>query len=90
MVQIVKELIIYGKASNKKILVLSVPPRYLKSNLMDFLRDHGIPIASSCGGDGICLKCVVEAHGEKILSCMTSIEEVLKNSDSVQISISYL
>ncbi len=30
------------------------------ANLMQALLDKGLPVASSCGGDGICAKCKVE------------------------------
>ncbi|MAE72647.1 MAG: hypothetical protein CL675_01030 [Bdellovibrionaceae bacterium] len=29
-------------------------------NLMATLREHDIPVASSCGGEGICNKCLIQ------------------------------
>lgn len=37
--------------------VLELPEN---TNLMDGLIDSGLPVASSCHGEGICSKCVVE------------------------------
>lgn len=33
------------------------------SNLMNSLLSHGLPVASSCNGDGICSKCKVKITG---------------------------
>ncbi len=40
----------------KKIPPIEVPPG---ANLMRSLLDAGLPVASSCGGEGICGKCRV-------------------------------
>lgn len=40
----------------QKNLILEAP---VGANLMRFLLDHQIPVASSCLGDGICSKCRV-------------------------------
>lgn len=84
-----KQLIIIGGASKKEI-ILPVPPAYMRDNLLNFLRGHQIPVASSCGGDGICQKCVCIIREEKILTCMTSVTEILSGEDSVTLTISYL
>ena len=84
-----KQLIIRGGASKKEI-ILPVSPLFMRDNLLNFLRDHEIPVASSCGGDGICQKCVCLIKEEKILTCMTSVSEVLNGEDSATLSISYL
>ncbi len=55
--------------------------------LMDFLRAHGIPVASSCAGDGVCRKCVV--NGE-VLSCQLTVEQFLKDYPSGVVEIGYL
>ena len=84
-----KQLIIIGGASKKKI-ILNIGPLYMLEKLLFFLRVHEIPVASSCGGDGICLKCVCIIKEEKILTCMTSVSEVLNGKDSATLTISYL
>jgi ferredoxin, 2Fe-2S len=38
---------------NKKIIPLA------GESIFTALRRHGFPIASSCGGDGVCAKCVI-------------------------------
>ena len=49
------------------------------ANLMQSLLDHGVPVASSCGGDGICAKCKVEiVDGETHISEEEDKEKILK------------
>ena len=52
---------IFGKASGKLIKKISYEEKVgiERQSLMDFLISHGIPIASSCSGEGICRKCIV-------------------------------
>ena len=90
MVQGVKSLFIYGSASQKEILKIIVTHQDLKLNLMNFLQDHGVPVASSCNGDGICKKCIVLINGEKILSCQYNLAEIFKDHDSITVTFSYL
>ena len=50
------------------------------SNLMKSLLDAGLPVASSCGGDGVCGKCNVEVlEGATNLSSEDFMEKDLKN-----------
>lgn len=58
--------------------------------LMKLLLDNGIPVASSCNGDGVCLKCTLTVNDEKILSCQYDIENIFKDQDSVTVTFSYL
>lgn len=49
-------------------------------NLMQSLLKQGLPVASSCGGEGICSKCKVEViEGEKNLSSEEAQEKILKD-----------
>lgn len=84
-----KRLIINGGASKKEI-TLFISPSSMRDNLLNFLRDREIPVASSCGGDGICQKCVCVIKEEKILTCMTTVAEVLNGQESATLTISYL
>lgn len=59
----------------------------LEENLMDFLRRHGIPVASSCGGDGVCRRCVV--NGE-LLSCQMNVGGFLALVPNGIVRLSYL
>ena len=60
----------------KKIPSLEVPEG---ANLMQALLQHGLPVASSCGGDGICAKCKMEIiKGEPHVSAEEDKEKILK------------
>lgn len=44
--------------------------------LMDALLSHGRPVGSSCGGDGVCNKCLIRiTAGAENLSPLTAAEE---------------
>lgn len=82
---------IFGKASNQVIKTLQFS-EVSEISLMDFLREKEIPVASSCYGEGVCRKCVVNKN---LLSCQISLKKFLdnamnKNSDKLQIEIDYL
>jgi len=48
------------------------------ANLMSTLLDASLPVASSCGGDGVCRKCRVQVlQGKEHLSEPTPTEEFL-------------
>lgn len=52
----------------------------LDKNLLDFLRDHGFSVASSCSGKKQCRKCVFsdgKLSCEKRLSCEESVRSLL-------------
>jgi len=54
------------------------------SNLMESLLDSGMPVASSCGGEGICSKCNIQIiEGEENLSEETDLEEDLKDINDI-------
>lgn len=83
------KLLVRGLASNKDIrlfewIKVSDAP---KVSLMDFLRSHKIPVASSCFGEGVCRRCKVS---ETILSCQVKVFELFDQSESVEITIDYL
>lgn len=49
------------------------------SNLMKCLLDHNVPVASSCGGDGVCGKCQIQIlEGMQNLSLENETELFLK------------
>lgn len=85
-----RELIVFGRASQKIIKTISIGPNDLSLNLMEVLLAHGIPVASSCNGEGVCLKCILTANGEKVLSCQTDISDILKDQPSATVIFSYL
>lgn len=87
-----QSITIVGNASLKTIAVLPITSeiyqRYKTLSLMNFLIDHGIRIASSCSGEGVCKKCVVNNH---LISCQITLEQYLnqQNNDMI-ITINYL
>lgn len=61
--------------------VKSYPPLQVKegSILMQALLAAGLPVASSCNGDGVCGKCrVTILSGEQNLSPLNELEKMLK------------
>lgn len=47
---------------------------------MQALLAHGLPVASSCNGDGICGKCRIQIlSGAENLSAPTDLEEILRD-----------
>ncbi len=68
---------VYGKASGKIAAVLKVQKYDLDKNLMDFLREKKLPIASSCAGKMQCKKCIINGF---LLSCSVTLKEFLRNS----------
>ena len=54
------------------------------ANLMESLLAAGLPVASSCGGDGVCGKCRIEiVEGKEHLSAETELEKFLRERHSV-------
>lgn len=54
------------------------------ANLMEVIMSQNIPIASSCGGDGVCAKCKVEiTSGSQNLSKETERELFLKDINGI-------
>jgi 2Fe-2S ferredoxin len=54
------------------------------SNLMSSLLDAGVPVASSCGGDGVCAKCHLKIlEGKEHLSKETQEEQELKEINDI-------
>lgn len=90
MVLAMKELVIFGEASKKEIKKISISYRDFDTNLMDFLRRQDIPVASSCSGDGICLRCVTVNGHQKFLTCQKKVRDLFRDSDSETLSFSYL
>jgi Na+-transporting NADH:ubiquinone oxidoreductase subunit NqrF len=56
-------------------------------NLLDFLKSKNIPIASSCNGEGVCKKCVIQ---NEILTCQISIKEFIVTYPNQAVEVSYL
>lgn len=59
----------------------------LSQNLLKWLRSKDITIASSCDGEGICKKCVIQNGW---LTCEMTLESFLKRQPDGKIFVSYL
>lgn len=71
-----------GLASGN-IWTFGIQSDQLRTDLLSFLRAQGLPIASSCSGNGQCGKCV---FNESNLSC----NEIVKDWVGKEISFTYL
>ena len=67
---------IYGNASQTSYS-LDITKEELTLTLMDFLNHHDVHIASSCNGEGVCKKCVVN---KDIISCQIKVADFIKNN----------
>ncbi|MEN0058473.1 MAG: 2Fe-2S iron-sulfur cluster-binding protein [Bdellovibrio sp.] len=65
----------------KKATSLQVP---VGANLMKSLLAAGLPVASSCDGEGVCAKCrIFILQGSENLSPETPLEQFLKETNSL-------
>lgn len=84
-----KTIKVLGGASGKLVKELSVDEESLELTLMEFLRNHQVPVASSCYGEGVCRKCTVQSGVTEFLSCMMTTKQFLDNHEPV-VLISYI
>ncbi|PIK15828.1 2Fe-2S iron-sulfur cluster-binding protein [Halobacteriovorax sp. JY17] len=80
------EVIIFGQASHTQIKKITLKESDLEKTILEFLQENKIPVASSCMGEGICKKCVIN---ENILSCFKLVKDIY-NWEKPTIYISYL
>lgn len=81
---------IYGGASQKLVKTIAVQVDDYDSTLMDFLRSHQVPVASSCFGEGVCRKCIVTTKSKsEHLSCLITVGQFLRQYGA-EITINYL
>lgn len=59
----------------------------LKKDLLHFLLQKGVTIASSCDGEGVCKKCGIQNGW---LTCQMTLEEFLERQSDGIIEVSYL
>lgn len=69
-------------AASKNKLEIPVRDSELSMSLLDFLRLNQLPVASSCSGEGVCKKCIVNKN---ILSCMTTVERAMIELGDIEI-----
>jgi Na+-transporting NADH:ubiquinone oxidoreductase subunit NqrF len=79
-------IIIVGNASKTR-KAISVTPEDLKQNLLKWLRQNQVTIASSCDGEGVCKKCVIQNDW---LTCQMTVEDFLHYQPDGQIFVGYL
>ncbi len=54
------------------------------ANLFEVLNENGIPVASSCGGEGVCIRCMVKIiEGKENLSPEEDLEIDMKEIHDV-------
>lgn len=70
------EIYIIGLASQKLVKTITTS-KHNTENLMFYLRDQGIPVASSCLGEGVCGKCVLN---DELMSCQITVEAFLQGN----------
>ena len=77
---------IKGKSSGRSEFI-SYDDLDLTEVLLTFLRKKGITIASSCDGEGVCKKCVIQNDW---LTCEMTLKEFLQRQPNGQITVGYL
>lgn len=77
---------IIGGASGRSQFV-SYTEADLTKDLLSFLRAKGITIASSCDGEGVCKKCVIQNGWT---TCELTLEEFFQRQPDKKIYVSYL
>ncbi len=86
-----KVLQVYGKATLKMVKKIHLgDAEKNSSSLMDILLQNGIPVASSCAGEGTCKKCVALIEGEVVLTCQQTLGTLFKTQDVLEVQFSYL
>lgn len=68
------QLKIRGNTSGKTSII-DISEKDFQKNLLFFLQEKDFPIASSCRGEQVCKKCII--NSEEILSCEFSVKEYL-------------
>lgn len=80
------QVIVKGLASGRL-----TPVTYLHTDLdkdlLHFLRANGVTIASSCDGEGVCKKCVIQNGW---LTCRLTVREFLARCPDTIIEVAYL
>ncbi len=79
-------IIVRGLASGRD-KELEIPQDDYGEILLFWLRKNGIPIASSCDGEGVCKKCGIQNGW---LTCELTWESFFKLSQDKIIEVSYL
>ena len=89
------EIIVRGMASGQEVKRIRPSESDMDKTMMELLNQAGLPIASSCGGEGICSLCTI---CNDVLSCQVTVATFIKNTcddesmdtTSHQVTIDYL
>lgn len=82
------DLKIHGLASGTIVAEFQLSEQELETDLLTLLRSKDIPIASSCLGEGVCRKCLIN---DDLMACITKPIELLSQGETVvHIKVSYL
>lgn len=77
---------VLGLASGTTRTIFCSEPE-LEENLLKWLRCKDVTIASSCDGEGVCKKCVIQNDW---LTCKMTLRSFLKLQSDGHIEVSYL
>jgi ferredoxin len=81
-------IIVFGNAKKTTIIDQVIPNIDLTITVLNWLRSQDIPIASSCNGEGVCKKCVINTN---LISCQVTLKDLLnENTKEIKIDVSYL
>lgn len=80
------KLKILGSASNSLIKIITVSEQDDSKTILELLQENEIPVASSCMGEGVCERCIIN---DSVLSCLSLVSEIM-SWDKKEISIAYL
>lgn len=76
---------VIGLASGKIVNLTIQSKDDLELNLMKFLQKNKIPIATTCLGEGVCKKCVINYD---LISCLITVKDFLSRENQ-EIKIEY-
>ena len=78
---------IHGSASKTLLRKGIITEEAEKENLMRFIQRQGLPLASSCDGEGLCHLCIVN---ETMVTCQMTVEELPAEGQTRKVTIGYL
>jgi Na+-transporting NADH:ubiquinone oxidoreductase subunit NqrF len=82
-----QSLRVRGQASGKILLHIDIQESQLDLTMLNFLSSKGITIASSCQGEGVCRKCVINAQ---LLTCQITLRKYLTDYPNQDVCVAYL
>ena len=77
---------IKGNASGRSLFI-DYDDQDLEKNLLLFLTNKGVTIASACAGEGVCKKCDIQNGW---LTCQLTLKDFFQRQPDKQIIVGYL